>query len=157
MKKLVRLIKKIFTRFIRIFSNDDPVYCVNYRKYFPREKSGGDIIGDFPVPTSDTLYYTIYEGIASQYLVTKIKTKFFFIIPFTYAEYIIKFNGTRYPDGEITAEQACEEIHNADYWNHRTDLHPMDIGNNLRFVGPDGCFDYVIGDNDYSAFKYDHP
>jgi len=154
-KKIIKLIKKIIKR---LFSDYDPVYCINYLKYYPREKSGGDIIpGDVPVPSSDTLYYTIYEWNESQYLVTSIKTKFFFIIPFTYAEYILKFNGTRYPNGEITAEQACEEIHNADYWNHRTDLHPMDVGNNLRFVGPYGCFDYVIGDNDYSALKYDHP
>lgn len=155
MKKLLYFIRKFFNRLVNVFRSDDPVYCINYQKSYQYEKSGGDIIGDFPVPTSDTLYYTIFEFNERQHLVTKIKTKFFFIIPFTYAEYIIDFSGTRYPHGNISAEQACEEIHNADYYNHRKDLHPVDAGNNLRFVGPDGCFDYVLGSGDYMYLRYD--
>ena len=154
MKKFIRLIKRLFSRLFRF--KDDPVYCFNYQKCYRREKNGGDIIpGDVPVLTSDTLYYTLFEWNERQHLVTSIKTKFFFIIPFTYAEYIIDFNGTvKYPNGEITAEQACEEIHNADYWNHGGKLRPVDVGKNLRFVGPDGCFDYIIGSGDYSYLKY---
>ena len=123
------------------------------------QKSGGDIIpGDVPVPTSDTLYWTFFQAEdGRQWCVTKIKTKFFFIIPFTYAEYVIDLGIRRY--SSFTAEDAVHEIGEADHWNQRGKMHVVFSNGTVYFhrlwgAGGEDQWSYEIGNNDYSYLKY---
>lgn len=123
------------------------------------QKSGGDIIpGDVPVPTSDTLYWTFFQAEdGRQWCVTKIKTKFFFIIPFTYAEYVIDLGIRRY--SSFTAEDAVHEIGEADHWNQRGKMHVVFSNGTVYFhriwgAGGEDQWSYKIGNSDYSYLKY---
>lgn len=129
------------------------------RKAYSDSKQGGDIIpGDVPVPTSDTLYYTFFEAEdGRQWCVTKIKTKFFFIIPFTYAQYVIDLGIKRY--SSFTAEDAIHEIDEADHWNQRKKMHVVFSNGTVYFhriwgAGEEDQWAYDIGSSDYSYLKY---
>lgn len=122
------------------------------------QKKGGDIIpGDFPVPTSDTLYYTFFEAKdGRQWCITKITTKFFFIIPFTYAQYVIDLGIKRYD--KFTVEDAVHEIDEADHWNQRKKMRPVFSDGYVYFHRIWGSYTenwgYEVSNDEYSYLKY---
>ena len=161
MKKLIKLFKIIKAFIIKLFrkqkENENEEFFIKFDNKYSDSKSGGDILpGPVPVPTSDVLYYTFYEntdenGNQHQWLVTKITTKFFFIIPFSYDEYIIEFIGKKYDNP--TAEDVIKEIDEAEHYNQRGKIKMKVSEGKVHFEGY--AYDiYELGDNDYYFLEY---
>ena len=151
MKIIIYLIKKLINH---LSGCGLAIHCQNYDNYYPREKKGSDFKGNFHISKKATLHYDLFTWYAHQFLVIYIKSKFLFF-SFSYLEYIIDFNGTRYADNLISADQACTEICKALGHVVTLNLHEVNIDKMFRFVGPRGSFDFLMGPGDYRYFVYD--
>lgn len=119
-------------------------------------KDGGDISpGPVPVPSGQKLsweYFKAPDG--RQWIVMRVTEKFFWIIPFTYYEYVIDL-GFRY--FEPTAENVVNQIDEAINWNRRDKMRPVFYEGKVIFHHawtPSTTWEYEVGNNDYSYLKY---
>ena len=156
--KVSLLIKKIKRRCRKKSKPLNDVY-ITVNSIHKFSASGGDILpGPIVVPTSDVMEWAVYtdRDNGKQYISTRIKTKFFFIIPFTYDEYIIEFSKIKYPSESMTSREACQEIYDAEHWNWHEDAHCIDYDGevHLTIPGPDGWGDAYNMD-DYSYIQWD--
>ena len=109
---LIRFFKKLFRKKVKAFA------WQSFDEIMEGSKKGADIWGtDYPVPTSDTLYYKLLKRENRQFVITSIESKIFFFIPFTYDEYIIEIPWMKYTKESFTAIMALNEIHDAENWN----------------------------------------
>ena len=123
----------------------------NIRRY---EVKGGEVLsGDITVPTSDTLYYNLYNTIdGRQFLVTKIVSKIFFVIPFTYDEYIIEILYKKYPYN-LSSDKVIYELYRAEHWNWYDELDYINDIDCVDFEWPAIKYDRY-DTNDYTYLRY---
>jgi len=126
--------------------NHQPVYCIHYDGYYPHIKQGKSLSSaDFLIPVDDVLHFDLFTQGEHQYLVTYVTSRFLFFIPYSYYQFIIDLNGTKYPDNLITSEQVCHEILQVEHPDIYSDIvEPIQEVHSVLFDGSRGKFRFNI-------------
>lgn len=165
-KEISKALLKVFNRRRSLNStskkkldlNKDISYTYTDYRDFEAKGETLDVWGDFVVPGSDELHVRLFYNYTDHklYLVTSITEYFFWFIPFTYAEYVIKLPEDKIKDSydyfcNFTAQQAVPFIATADKWNinHKMERIETDNVQFFKSNGSNGIY-YKCSSNDYS-------
>lgn len=151
--KLLNAIKQLFRRKPIVGSGS---FTYDVCRYI--SKSGGDILpGPVPVPVGDELQSTIFKNDKYTMVAMCIYEKIIWLIPWHYDEYIILFNTSDFDYDGATAEDIVKLIDEAENWNKRDKLTPVDVGEgSFIFIrSSDGVpsHSYSTDNGDYIVLK----
>lgn len=131
------------------------ITAISYEKRKAICKKGADLLpGDYyVVPVGQTLDAVLYESGDQQYLTTCITDKFFFFIPFKYAEYVVEYKEKPFDFDAFDGNEAVNVIYDCDNYN-KTGKYTLYSSSGTVSFGKDGNWeDYELGNNDYMYLK----
>ena len=131
------------------------IVAITYEKRKAICKKGADLLpGDYyVVPVGQTLDAVLYESGDQQYLTTCITDKFFFFIPYKYAEYVVEFKGKPFNFDTFNGDGVADIIYECENWNKRGKYTMYSNSGSVSF-GKDGSWEeYELGNNDYQYMK----
>lgn len=130
---------------------------IDARYHHGESGKGADIWGsDWTIPVAEEFEWHFFDDTETgkQYITTRLTDYIFWLIPFTYDQYVYEVPGGTFAKGELTTKKVAELIYFLEHWNWHTDQVRYDDNVNwLQLHSDEYWNNYTMGNNDYSFIR----